>query len=318
VYALGVLLAEMVTGRQPEREPAPLRFPAGPGLPPAVARLGSACLATDPADRPLAAEASRALAAAAGTLPAPTVATAPTSPAPAVAAAAPASPAVPAVPASPAEPRPAAASGVPAPRAVAATMVARAGAPVRGRAAVVPKMPPVDPTIGWVEDLGPPRRRGPGGGMLALCVVAVLVLVLLVGMLLSRRAGSQGGTDAAQPPVATSSAEAGASGPSGQDAAGNAVPRSLSAALSAVETAARIANATGRLDDDAMQRIDDKVDDVRRAVASDDARKARKEARDLLDAIDDLSRDEKIDPDLRDALSRLIAPFVQNQGQNEG
>jgi hypothetical protein len=299
VYALGVLLADMVTGRKPDHEPAPLAFPAAPVLPPAVVRLGSACLATDPAARPGAAELSRALAAAAGTRPAPTVASAPTSPAPAV----------PGVP------------GVPAPRVAAATMVARtaAGAPIRGRAAVVPKTPPVDPTIGWVEDLGPARRRGASGGLLALGAVTVLVLVLLVGMLLSQRTGSQGSADnTAQPPVATSSAEPGAGGAAAQDTGGNALPRSLSAALSAIETAARIANATGRLDDDAMQRIDDKVADLRTAVRSDDARKARKEARDLLNAIDDLSKDGKIDPDVRDALGRLIAPFVQNQGQNEG
>lgn len=61
VYALGVLLVEVLTGRRPEGG-----FPTVPGLPPAVARLGAAALSADPAARPAADELARALISAAG------------------------------------------------------------------------------------------------------------------------------------------------------------------------------------------------------------------------------------------------------------
>ena len=61
VYALGVLLAEALTGKRPD--PAGT-FPTVPGLPAEIARLGAASLSTDPAARPSAAEFARALAAA--------------------------------------------------------------------------------------------------------------------------------------------------------------------------------------------------------------------------------------------------------------
>jgi serine/threonine-protein kinase len=75
VYAVGVLLFEMLTGAPPRRyedwEQAqagwrnPPEIPPLPGIPPRLSGLIAACLATDPAARPAAAEVARVASAAA-------------------------------------------------------------------------------------------------------------------------------------------------------------------------------------------------------------------------------------------------------------
>ncbi|MEV0720178.1 serine/threonine-protein kinase [Asanoa sp. NPDC050611] len=263
VYAVGVLLAEALVGRRPESAHGVARFPMLPGVPPALTRLGAACLAADPAARPTAAEVSDALGDLATSAPAQALAARPVSPGRAV---------------------------VPAPTSL-----------LRSR-----PDPEPEPVGGGVRN---PMRAVAIGGVAAALVVIAIVLAIVAN---PGGDGTPGGTVA----------QAGASPPAGEAAAEKTTepptpePTDEASALAAFESLLAQAVDDGKIDEKAAERITNRLDDLRDAVAEGDD--IEREARDLRGELLRDRNKEHVDEEVRLQLARLLIPFNANGGDRDG
>jgi hypothetical protein len=140
--------------------------------------------------------------------------------------------------------------------------------------------------------------------------------VLALGYLLSQgslRSGDAGDVRTQTQPSSKPSApvvRAPATSAPAQDPVDDPVPAGLQAALTAIEAAVELANFAGRIDDDAAQRIDDRLGDLREAVEDRDPADIIREADDLRETLERRRHGERIDPAVREELLRLLEPFT--------
>jgi eukaryotic-like serine/threonine-protein kinase len=282
VYALGVVLCEMATGRPPiaarswaDAERAHrmgVRVPPLdlPGLPPRVSQLARACLSADPGARPSAEQVATALASTSGTNPTAAL------PADATARLVPAGYAV-------------GSASLPHPP----TMVERA--------------PLGSVPIG--EERRPGRSRLLLVGLLGAAAAVGLTAILVAAAL---RSSGTGGEVLADPTTSGPPASSSAASPSpASDTSSPAAPQSRDEIVAALGQQIDIAVAAGSLEPDAADQLRDRLSELQKG-------NPRKRATDLAKKIDDLRDDGKISQSVADQLLLLLRPLTGDRGQDHG
>ncbi|GAA1894662.1 serine/threonine-protein kinase [Asanoa iriomotensis] len=276
VYAVGVLLAEALVGQRPESSRGLARFPVVPGVPPALTRIGTACLAADPSQRPTSADLAGVLGDLARS-------------APHAAAAAPVSP-------GPARPMSPGRAVVPAPTSL-----------LRSKPSAEPEPAPSG------SPRNPMRAVAIGGVAAALVVIAIVVAIVA-------SPGSDG-TPGGQVAQAGASPGVVADPTTDPPTPTPTAPTDQAGALAAFEALLAQAVDDGKIDEKAAERISNRLDDLRDAVA--EGEDVEREARDLRgELLRDRNR-EHVDEEIRLQLARLLIPFNANgdsdtSGDNSG
>jgi eukaryotic-like serine/threonine-protein kinase len=289
VYALGALLYEALTGRQPmaavdwqqaadaHRAGTPPAPPDAPGLPRQIRRLCMACLAPDPAQRPTAEALARDLAIAAGHRPVAADAVAPTM-------AADRSPTLVASPAAAGYAM--GAARLPHPRTV------------------------IDPGI---SPAVPEPKRLP---RLLLGLVVAAVLVATVAAIAVANMISSGGSKQASPPLTSPSSDAAAPSPTPSTGKSTTTTTATSpqAIIDQLNATIDSALAGGKIDGDTADSLRDKVKDVAESLngGGDHGKKHKvgEKVQELLQRINELLNDGKIDQETADQLNAIIQPLT--------
>jgi serine/threonine-protein kinase len=291
VYALGVLLYEALTGHLPvpaatwqdaseaHRSAIPVAPPDVPGLPRRVAKLCTASMDPDPAERPTAVELAAGLAAAAG-LPAD---------APGLPTDAPGHSPVDTAVLPPAAPPPAAGFAV-------------GSAPLPHPATLIEHATSVD----YRAEPVPPRHdsRRLLFGLLAIVAVLVLALAAVTSALLS---------DSARHNAAPGPDSSGATAASPSAPAQTPSPTASATVVEQLNQAVTDALTAGRMDDDTAKKLREDINNL-----SDSGQgHVRKQVQSTKKTIDELVHDDKLDQATADQLNTLLDSLIDN-GDNSG
>ncbi|GIF77373.1 serine/threonine-protein kinase [Asanoa siamensis] len=304
VYGVGVLLAETLVGHRPESSQGVAHFPTLPGVPEALTHLGAACLSADPTARPTAGDLAGALADLAVAAPAPPSALTarPVSPGWAGAGSTPFTPGrAGTTPTNPPSTRPVSPGWA---GAVPASGEALAARPVSPGRAVVPA--PTSMLRSRSGEPGPAAAGGPRNPMRAVAIGGIAAAVVVAAIVAAIVANPGGGTPGGTVAQAGASPQQPAAKPTTTPPEPTA-PTDQAGALAAFESLLAKAVDEGKIDEKAADRINNRLDDLRDAVAEGDD--VAREARDLRGELLRDRNKEHVDEGLRLQLARLLIPF---------
>ncbi len=200
--------------------------------------------------------------------------------------------------------RPTRSTGAAAAAAVAA--VAPVAAPaVRAQAAVVSptrSLPALDVDVEPAA-VGSGRFRLGPAGIAAVAIGAAILAALAVAMFTGQRPGPTAGQ--ATPPAAVSPSP---------DASGPA----LGDGIAAVEDTIQAQIAAGALDENAAEKLTNRLDDVAREVQEGDLEKAVEKVRDVRDELRDLRRDDEVTKSAYDAILASLDDLTRFLSQSGG